>query len=139
MSENSMKLAMTKILYAAVALICIGFLGCSAVGKVVPVEKRVELLETTATQDTFKADGLTVIYSYIVKDDIMTFTCRAALRFKMESYDVRLLFLDAQGAVLLQKLVYSSGDGSTEKTLDVPPGTVGFSFNYSGQPFRGHQ
>jgi hypothetical protein len=139
MSEYSITQAMKKTFYTVLVLICIGLLGCSAVGKVIPVEKRVQLLETTATQEVFKADGLTVLYSYIVKDGIMTLNCSAAVRFKMESFGVRLLFLDVQGTVLEQKLVYSSGDRSTEKTLDVPPGTVDISFNYSGQPYRGHQ
>lgn len=138
MGEYSRTSAINIVLHATLVLICIGFLGCSTVGRVVPAEKRVNLSEAI-TQEIFKAEGLTVIYSYTLKDNIMSFSCSAAVRFKVQSFNVHLLFLDEQGAVLLQKRVFSSGDRFSDKTLDVPPGAVGISFNYSSEPYRGRR
>lgn len=138
MGKYSRTPAINRVLYATIVLICIGFLGCSTVGRVVPAEKRMGLSETT-TQEIFKAEGMTVIYSYILKDNIMSFSCSAAVQFRVQSFDVHLLFLDEQGAVLMQKRVFSSGDRFSEKTLEVPPGAAGISFSYSSEPFRGNQ
>lgn len=109
------------------------------VGSVVPVEKRVELLQTGTIEDIFKSNGLTVKYRYTLTGGSMLLSCSAALNFKVESFDVRLLFIDAQGTVLQQKAVYSSEQRSDEKSLDIPPGTASISFMYSSQPFRGRR
>jgi hypothetical protein len=126
------------VLFATIVLICISLLGCSAVGRVVPTENRMELANSTA-QEVFEADGLRVIYSYNLQDDIMSFSCRVSVRFRVQSFNAKLLFLDAQGTVLQQNRVFSSGDRFSEKALVVPSGAVAISFNYSSQPFRGRQ
>ena len=54
--------------------------------------------------------------------------------------DVNLLFLDKQGTVIRNELLFSAGDHyeftsvrpSFEKTIPVPDGTVSFSFAYDG-------
>jgi hypothetical protein len=138
MSEKSIIHRMKKTLYSTIILVSLGLFGCATVGSVVPIEKRVELSETRTIEDIFKSDGLTVEYSYTLRDGTMFLTCRAALKFKVDAFDVRLLFLDAQGTVLQQKVVYSSGQRSIEKSLDVPLGTASISFKYSSQPYRGH-
>ena len=107
------------------------------VGSVVPVEKRVELLQTGTIQDIFKSNGLVVDYRYTLRDGSMLLSCSAALNFQVNSFDVRLLFLDAQGTVLQQKVVYSSKLQNDQKSMNVPPGTGSISFTYSSQPFRG--
>ena len=138
MSNNSL-IQMTKSsLYSALVLVFLSLFGCATVGSIVPVEKRVALSEARTIQDTFKADGWRVDYSYIIREGTMSITCRPSVRFKVEAFDVRILFIDVQGTVLEQKLVYSSGQRNTEKSFDLPSGTVGISFTYSSQPYRGH-
>ncbi len=139
MNEKSIIHRMKKTLYSAIILVSLGLFGCATVGSVVPIEKRVELSETRIIEDIFKSNGLTVEYSYTLSDGTMFLTCRAALKFKVDAFDVRLLFLDAQGTVLQQKVVYSSKQRSGEKSLDVPPGTASISFTHSSQPFRGRR
>jgi hypothetical protein len=137
MSNGSIIQKTKNTFYCALILVSLGLLGCATVGSVVPVENRVKLLETGTVEDTFKSDGLIVEYRYKLTDGSMLLSCSAALNFRVESFTVRLLFLDAQGTVLQQKAVYSSGTQSIEKSLDVPPGTASISFTYSSQPFRG--
>ena len=73
----------------------------------------------------------------------MTIDGQVDYRRRVDSLDVRLLFLDASGTVLQQKIVYSSGyrvdssrksDRSFHETMVVPPGVDGLSFSYSAQP-----
>lgn len=138
MHENSIAPRIERSLYGLLVLFCCTLLGCAVVGSVVPVEKRIALSETKNIQETFQADGLRVEYSYTVSDGILSLKCSASVRFHMKSFDVRLLFLDAQGTVLQQKVVYSSTRGSINERLDIPEGAAGISFTYSGQPYRGH-
>ncbi|MFT5726301.1 MAG: hypothetical protein ACI8PB_000419 [Desulforhopalus sp.] len=139
MSDKSIIQKSKNTLYCTLILVSLGLFGCAMVGSVVPVEKRVELLQTGTIKDIFKSNGLIVEYNYTLTDGSMLLSCSAALSFPVESFDVRLLFLDAQGTVLQQKVVYSSRQRSDEKSLDVPPGTASISFMDSSQPFRGRR
>ena len=51
----------------------------------------------------------------------------------MKYLNVNLLFLDRQGAVIENALIFSAGAGRRfEKTIPVPDGTDSFSFAYDG-------
>lgn len=136
MSNGSIIQRTKNTFYCALILVSLGLLGCATVGSVVPVENREKLSETGTGEDIFKSNGLIVEYHYTLANGSMLLSCSAALDFRVESFTVRLLFLDAQGTVLQQKVVCSSRTQSIEKSLDVPPGTASISFTYSSQPFR---
>lgn len=118
-------------------LISFGLLGCA---KVVPVDNRILLDQKENSQGNFKYGGLTVEYSYRLAGGNMILDGQVDYFGDGESLDVRILFLDATGNILQQKVVYSSGYGVSwsrmtehtfHKTLVLPPETTGISFSYS--------
>ena len=137
MNKDSLIQNTVSTLYSTLFIAFLCLLGCASLGGRVPAENRIALSETKQVDDTFKAEGLTVKYSYLLRENSMSITCNATLRFRVKSYDVRILFLDAQGTILQQKIVYSSGQRTVKTFLDVPPGAVSISFKYSSQPYRG--
>ncbi|NOR25419.1 MAG: hypothetical protein GQ542_13735 [Desulforhopalus sp.] len=123
-------------------------LGCSGVGRVVPVDHRLPFSQTDNSQGNFSHGGLTVEYSYRLAGVNMTLSGQVSYRRSFDSLDVRVLFLDASGTVLQQNIVYSSGyrvarsrktDRTFQETLAVPPGVTGLSFSYSAQPRSSHK
>ena len=76
----------------------------------------------------------------VVGGSNMILAGKASYQGGADSLDVRILFLDATGVILQQKIIYSSGyrSGNTkgsnrvfQKTLDVPPGSAAITFTYS--------
>ncbi len=138
MSNGSIIQKTKKTFYCALILVSFGLLGCAMVGSVVPVEKRVKLLQTGTIEDTFKSDGLIVKYRYTLTDGSMLLSCSAALNFRVESFDCTSFV-----SLMHKELCYSKrqyirqSNGVIEKSLDIPPGTASISFMYSSQPFRG--
>lgn len=123
-------------------LIFISFelLGCSVVGRVVPVDNRILFGEKEHSQGSYSYGGLTVDYSYRLAGGNMNLAGQVYYGRAVDSLNVRLLFLDATGTVLQQKLVYASGyrvsssqttERTFKETLVVPPGATGISFSYS--------
>ena len=99
MSNNNL-IQMTKSgLYSTLFLIFLSLFGCASVGSIVPVEKRVALSEARTIQDTFKADGWRVDYSYIVREGTMSITCRPSVRFKVEAFDTQEKILPRAGQI----------------------------------------
>lgn len=129
-------------------LIFLSVLGCSGVGRVVPLDHRLPFNEQDNSQGNFSHGGLKVTYSYSLAGGSMTMEGQIDYRRSVDSLDVRLLFLDASGVVLQQKLVYSSGyrvgrskksDRSFHETMVVPTGVAGLSFSYNAQPRSSHR
>ena len=137
-----------NVVLSLLVLIFLNLLGCSGVGRVIPVDHRLPFSQEDNSQGSFSHGGLTVEYSYRLAGVNMTINGQVSYRRSFDSLDVRLLFLDASGTVLQQHLVYSSGyrvsdsrktDRTFKETLAVPPGAAGLSFSYSAQPRRSHK
>lgn len=144
----------TSLLYMLV-LTFLGALGCVGVGSNIPPERREPLVEGGNNQGNFSYGPLTVDYSYtvtgsnmVVGGSNMTLAGKAYYQASAGSLDVRILFLDATGIVLEQKIVYSSGyrtgtakrsDRVFQKTLSVPPGSAGITFTYSATERSGRR
>jgi len=117
------------------------------VGRVIPFDQRMELSEAGRINEIYDFRGLTVIYSYVLKDGSLQLSGRTSIPGGIDSFDLRVLFLDSSGKVLQQKLLYSIGyrqgwwkSGPIfTKTLQVPPGTTSLSFTYSSTPKRGRK
>ena len=125
----------------AIALIFFFSLGCSMVGRVVPLSQRMELVGTGAKDVVFKNRDLNVIYSYDIHGSLLNITGKTYKPQGLDSFDLRLMFLDNEGKVLQQNLIVSVGFRSGQmgpnelnfqKTLQLPANTSGISFNYSG-------
>jgi hypothetical protein len=130
----------TAFLYLLL-LMAFGFLGC-AVGRIVPVDDRILFEDKKTGQGSFSQNSLTVQYSYRLTGGKMTINGQVDHSFPVDSLDVRLLFLDAAGEVLQQKIVYYSGyrlswswrtERAFQETLVVPEGAIGISFDHSAQ------
>lgn len=111
--------------------------GCALKNKTVAEDKRVAFVEKTTTPETYVSGPLTVNYEYQRSGDTLTISGSVKFRQSVDSLDVRLFFLDADGLVVGRTLVYSSGYRSlaardstrTFRTqIDVPAEAVGFSF-----------
>ncbi|OEU49370.1 MAG: hypothetical protein BA866_13465 [Desulfobulbaceae bacterium S5133MH15] len=136
----------TSLLYMLV-LTFLGALGCAGVGSNIPPERREPLVEGENNPGNFSYGPLTVDYSYtvtgsnmVVGGSNMILAGKASYQGGADSLDVRILFLDATGVILQQKIIYSSGyrSGNTkgsnrvfQKTLNVPPGSAAITFTYS--------
>ena len=83
--------------------------GCTAVGRVISVENRIMFSDTQSDQGTYSYGGLTVEYRYKLTGGNMTLDGKSHYRGGVDSLDVRLLFLDAEGRVLQQKIVFHLG------------------------------
>ncbi len=144
----------TSLLYMLV-LTFLGALGCAGVGSNIPPERREPLVEGENNQGSFSYGPLTVDYSYtvtgsnmVVGGSNMILAGKASYQGGTDSLDVRILFLDATGIVLQQKIIYSSGfrsgngKGSArvfQKTLSVPPGSAAISFSFSATDRSSHR
>lgn len=133
---------------SSIMLIFFMVLGCSMVGRIVPLEKRFDLVATGVKEALFKSGDLQVIYSYNIQGNLLEITGKTNKPQDTDSFALRLLFLNADGAVLQQSIVASVGYrvgrlGSNElnfsKTLELPTNTSGISFSYSGIPRTGRQ
>jgi hypothetical protein len=122
-------------------LIFISFelLGCTQVGKVIPVQNRILFSEKGVTQGTYDDGELTLDYSYHLVGRNMTLDGEITSVWKFDSIDLSLLFFDPSGTVLQETIVYYSGyreeapSSSTDTTfktkLVVPREAVGMSFS----------
>jgi len=138
------KLAILSLLL----LIAFGLVGCAGVGRLVPADDRILFDEKGAGQGSFRQGGLTVAYSYRLTEGNISVGGEVDYTWAVDSLDVRLLFLDAAGTVLQEKMVYSSGyrvadswktERTFQKTMAVPPGAAGISFGYSAQPRKSYR
>lgn len=111
--------------------------GCAMKNRPVAEEKRVLLKEKMATSETYSSGPLTVTYEYQRNGNILTISGNVEYRQSVDSLDVRMVLLDAEGLVLDKKIVYSSGFRSfatrdSTRTfrshVEIPAGVVGFSF-----------
>lgn len=126
----------------------ISFVGCSVVGRTVPVDNRILFAGQNSSQGNYRYGDLTVAYRYELRAGEMKLNGSVRHRGGFDSLDVRVQFIDTEGTVLNQKIVYSSGyrvaksrdiDRSFQTLLDVPPGAAGLSFNYSSRPRSSHK
>ena len=132
-------------------LIFISFelLGCTMVGKIIPVQNRILFSEKGVSQGTYKDGELTLDYSYHQVGRKMTLDGEVTSVWEFDSIDVSLLFFDASGTVLQETIVYNSGyreetpSSSTDSTfktvLVVPRGAVGMSFSMTDVAHEGRQ
>ncbi len=129
-------------------LLNIGLFGCSTVGKVIPQERRIPFADTQQADGTFEKGSITINYSYSLSGTNMTLNGKAHYLGGADVLDIRVVFLDAQGAVIEQKLIYGTnyrasrgqqGDRTFEKTLAVPTRTTAFSFTYAAEDRSGHR
>jgi len=143
--RNMLSLAQSMVL-CAVALVF--FSGCAVVGLTIPNEKGITLVYNQQVNGTFSDGSLSVDYSYSLSQNRIKLSGNANYSNRMDSLDVRVLFLDVAGTVLKQTVVYSSGYRTDEgqsrnlkfdKTIELPVGVVGISFSSSGQPRRSHR
>jgi len=132
-----------NLILFSLILLSLGLSGCATVGHVVSVDQRILIADEGKSHGSYKSGGLTLQYSYSIVGEDMTLTGNANYRGGVDSLEVRLLFLDANGTILQQKLIYYSGyrvdsswgeDSTFQKTFAVPPGAAGISFNYLAQP-----
>jgi len=123
-------------------------LGCSMVGSIVPTAQRLNLVETGANEMVFKNGNLNVIYSYDIQGTLFNITGRTNKPQGLDSFNLRLLFLDADGKVLQQSIIATVGfredrRAASElnfiKTLQLPTNTSAVSFSYSGIARTGRQ
>ncbi len=131
-----------------VVLVCLCWIcilaqaGCSVVGKTVSVDKRIMLSETQDGKGEFKSGQLTVNYNYRLQGNILDLQGEIYFNWGADSLDVRVLMLDSSGTVLDQKIAYSSGFRTMERShkakkfdakVSAPSGTSGISFDYSSK------
>lgn len=124
-------------------------LGCSMVGKVIPVQNRILFSENKENKGTYKDSELTLDYSYHQDGRKMTLDGEVTSVWEFDSIDVSLQFFDASGTVLQETIVYNSGyreeapSSSTDSTfktmLVVPPGAVGMSFSMTESAHEGRE
>ncbi len=119
-----------------------GLLGCSGIGRVVPVDDRISFGGNTTGQGRFSQGNLTVDYRYRLVGGEMNLEGQVEYSFPVDLLDLRLLFLDPAGKVVQEKLVYSTGyrlsrswitAHAFQETLAVPTGATGISFSYTAQ------
>lgn len=136
-------------------LSCLTVLGCAGVGSNIPPERRTPLIEGENNQGNFSYGQLSLDYSYTVTGSNMIaggsnmiLAGKAAYLGGADSLDIRILFLDATGIVLQQKIIYSSGFRSGngkgsgrvfQKTLSVPPRSAAITFTFSATDRSGHR
>ena len=128
-------------------LVFLGVSGCAGVDSTIPRERWVPLTEAGNNQGDFSYDSLTVKYSYSLTGNSlisggsnMILAGKVSYRGGFDSLDIRILFLDAGGTVLQQKIIYSSGyrnrsekasNLDVQKTFVVPAGSAAITFTYS--------
>jgi len=136
-------------------LVFLGITGCAGVGSVIPLERQIPLVEAEKNHGSFKYGQLTLKYSYklaggskILAGSNMILAGQASYNESVDSLDIRILFLDAAGTVLQQKVVFSSGyrtgdsrisDRVFQKTLVVPPESAAISFTSYAQTRNSHR
>jgi hypothetical protein len=132
-------------------LIFISFelLGCTMVGKVIPMQNQILFSEKGLNQGTYNDGELTLNYNYTLDGRKMTLDGEITSVWTFDSIDVSLLFFDTSGTVLQETIVYYSGYreenplSSTDKTfktmLVVPRGAVGMSFSMTDFPYEGRE
>lgn len=142
MKYNAATKKVRMFILGLLVLFGFGFLGCSTIGTVIPQERRITLANTQDGASTFKEGSLSVNYSYSLSSTDMNISGNVSYMGGADSLDIRVVFLDSQGAVVDQKLIYATAyrdtrgntkDRSFEKSLEVPAGVVSFSFTYSAQ------
>ncbi len=140
-------LTMKSWLCIALFILMFCLSGCTMVGRVIPVDQRMELSEAGQVNEIYNYRGLTVMYTYALQGGNLQLSGRTSIPGRVDSFDLRVLFLDSSGKVLQQKLLYSigyrqgwwKGGPFFTKTFQVPPGTTGLSFTYSFTPHRGRR
>ncbi len=136
-------------------LLCFGFSGCAGVGSTVPQERRIPLNKAENYQGNFNYGPLTLDFSYsltggslISGGSNMILAGKASYKGAFDSLDIRLSFLDATGAILQNKFIYSSGfrTGTSkvsgqpfQKTFVVPANSDAITFNYSVEERTGNR
>ena len=128
-------------------LISLGFFGCSN-RHVASIDNRALVSEKKSNQGIFEDGGLTVRYNYSLNGDKMFLTGDVSYSGRVDSLDVRILFLDPAGTVLQRKIIYYSGyrvfspweaERKIQTNLIVPNGATGISFSYSARPRSSHK
>lgn len=150
--EKILQVSVEKmILFFLVIVMVFGLAGCtlvSQVSQVSQVDNQVLFGNEDTKQGIFTQDGLTVDYRYRLKGGNIDLDGQVSFSGRADSLNVYLLFVDAAGTVLVQKIIYSSGyrdsgrsmsDRTFQKTFIVPTRAKGISFSYSVQPYRGHR
>ena len=121
------------------------FFGCSVIGKTVPVEKRIPLVDEHIQKGEQTADGVRIIYSYRLyerKPDLSgLLEIEGILHWHgaANSLNVWINFLGSEGKILKRRsLARYTGlfSGRFQEKLKAPAGTAGISFgantSYSG-------
>jgi hypothetical protein len=120
----------------------LGLFGCAEMRRFVSEDNRILFSEQETGQGIFNYRRLTVEYSYVLQDRNLTLTGRVFYSGAVDSLNVYVLFFDATGTVMEEKIVYFSGyrtsryglpGNSFKETLVVPPTAAGMSFGYSAQ------
>ena len=131
-----------KYLLYLIALVPFLLIGCSKVGRIVPEDNRLTLIENEISHGTFYQQGRLLRYSYNLKENIMLLNGRVYFHGGIDSLEIFFFFLDQSGTILQQKLIYYSGyrltrsygiNTSFQETIDVPKGAIGFSFDFKAQ------
>lgn len=122
---------------------------CSAIGTIVPVDRRIALQPQTENQGQYKASSLQVNYTYNISGADLKISGNILFReLGAGSLDVHLLVLNSEGAIIAQKIVYSSGYRTMSakpkelrfnEKIPMSPEATAFSFEYSSRPKSGRQ
>ncbi|MEE4242382.1 MAG: hypothetical protein V2I36_13015 [Desulfopila sp.] len=122
--------------------------GCSVVGTNIPESERIAFAGSQESTGTFKQGLLTIDYSYRLSGSKLSIAGNVGYLGGVDYLDVRVVFLDQQGVVLEQKIVYAieyrkargySEVRNFEKILEMPVNSAGFSFVYSSQDRRSYR
>ena len=130
------------MIFIAVAVV----IGCG--GATIRPEQRIALTADTPYASTVKTTDYSMDYQIVYKpagssgEGALQFTGKLVPRRGLDSMNIWINFLDAEGKTIGSKPLYSPGAGrgaartSLEKSFEVPPGTVSVAFTHIAREKR---
>jgi len=132
--------------------VLIGFVNC--VPGTIPVDRRIPLAKGGSQTGTWKTFDYTMNYKYVFNQENVQQPGSIDLSGSVQtdggalnSLDIWVNFVDAQGNVLIEKSAYSTGYRSSRGRngksfsvkLETPPGTTAMAFTHASERQSGHQ
>ena len=148
MKSNRRVMQKDKAVLLLQVIVLLFLFGCSVVGTGIPESKRITFAGSQESTGTFKQGLLTIDYTYSLIGNKLSIAGNVGYLGGVDYLDVRVVFVDQQGIVLEQKIVYSieyrqargyHEGNSFEKILEMPANSAGFSFIYSSQDRRSYR
>jgi hypothetical protein len=106
---------------------------------ITPPEARIALNPVGTATATFKRGPLSVDYRHKFQQNTLQISGEIHFQYAVDELNVRIEFLDQEGAVLSRHIVYSSGyrtsvmekSGRFDTEVKIPNGAVAFTFSSS--------